>query len=409
MFNSYLFNLAKRKGVNDESEGGIKKKIILFLFVFLLTGQASVFAQDEGEDVQDYILSEISLEGVEQYWNELQQEYGDYLPELDKITVYEFIKNEGSLSLKNIFLGFIHYLFHELILNGKLLGSLLMLTLFSMLLQTIHTAFESSSVSKIAYFVIYAVLILIALNSFYVSVSYTEDAIRMMTSFMIGLIPLILGLMATFGNIVSISFFHPMIIFLINVSGVLISKFILPLLFLSALLMIVSSLSEKYKVTQLATLFKNVSMGILGVFLTIFLGVISVQGSASAIQDGVAMKTAKFITGNFIPVVGRTFTDATDTILSASLLLKNTIGIVGLCIVLFIALFPAIKILAVALIYKITAALLQPVGDGPVISALNTISNYILLILASLLTITLMFFLAIVIIIVASNLTLLVR
>jgi len=409
LFNSYLFNLAKRKGVNDESEGGIKKKIILFLFVFLLTGQASVFAQDEGEDVQDYILSEISLEGVEQYWNELQQEYGDYLPELDKITVYEFIKNEGSLSLKNIFLGFIHYLFHELILNGKLLGSLLMLTLFSMLLQTIHTAFESSSVSKIAYFVIYAVLILIALNSFYVSVSYTEDAIRMMTSFMIGLIPLILGLMATFGNIVSISFFHPMIIFLINVSGVLISKIILPLLFLSALLMIVSSLSEKYKVTQLATLFKNVSMGILGVFLTIFLGVISVQGSASAIQDGVAMKTAKFITGNFIPVVGRTFTDATDTILSASLLLKNTIGIVGLCIVLFIALFPAIKILAVALIYKITAALLQPVGDGPVISALNTISNYILLILASLLTITLMFFLAIVIIIVASNLTLLVR
>ncbi|WP_188392180.1 stage III sporulation protein AE [Compostibacillus humi] len=387
----------------------MKKKIILFLFVFLLTGQASVFAQDEGEDVQDYILSEISLEGVEQYWNELQQEYGDYLPELDKITVYEFIKNEGSLSLKNIFLGFIHYLFHELILNGKLLGSLLMLTLFSMLLQTIHTAFESSSVSKIAYFVIYAVLILIALNSFYVSVSYTEDAIRMMTSFMIGLIPLILGLMATFGNIVSISFFHPMIIFLINVSGVLISKIILPLLFLSALLMIVSSLSEKYKVTQLATLFKNVSMGILGVFLTIFLGVISVQGSASAIQDGVAMKTAKFITGNFIPVVGRTFTDATDTILSASLLLKNTIGIVGLCIVLFIALFPAIKILAVALIYKITAALLQPVGDGPVISALNTISNYILLILASLLTITLMFFLAIVIIIVASNLTLLVR
>lgn len=390
-------------------KGELKKKIILFLFVFLLTGQASVFAQDEGEDVQDYILSEISLEGVEQYWNELQQEYGDYLPELDKITVYEFIKNEGSLSLKNIFLGFIHYLFHELILNGKLLGSLLMLTLFSMLLQTIHTAFESSSVSKIAYFVIYAVLILIALNSFYVSVSYTEDAIRMMTSFMIGLIPLILGLMATFGNIVSISFFHPMIIFLINVSGVLISKIILPLLFLSALLMIVSSLSEKYKVTQLATLFKNVSMGILGVFLTIFLGVISVQGSASAIQDGVAMKTAKFITGNFIPVVGRTFTDATDTILSASLLLKNTIGIVGLCIVLFIALFPAIKILAVALIYKITAALLQPVGDGPVISALNTISNYILLILASLLTITLMFFLAIVIIIVASNLTLLVR
>ena len=46
----------------------------------------------------------------------------------------------------------------------------------------------------------------------------------------------------------------------------------------------------------------------------------SVQGTATAIQDGVALKTTKFITGNFIPVVGRTFTDAADTVLSAALL-----------------------------------------------------------------------------------------
>src|SRR5690606_41876542 len=107
--------------------------------------------------------------------------------------------------------------------------------------------------------------------------------------------------------------------------------------------------------------------------------------------------------------VGSTFTYATDEILSSCIVLENAVGIVGLFIVLFITLFPAIKILAVALIYQITAALLQPVGDCPVISALNTTSNYSLLILASLVTITLMFFLAIVIIIVASNLTLLVR
>ncbi|RCO05916.1 stage III sporulation protein AE, partial [Bacilli bacterium] len=122
-----------------------------------------------------------------------------------------------------------------------------------------------------------------------------------------------------------------------------------------------------------------------------------------------AMKTAKFVTGNFIPVVGRTFTDATDTILSASLLLKNAVGIVGLIIVLFIVLFPALKVAAIAIIYKIAAAVLQPIGDGPVITTLNTISNYILFVLACLLSISIMFFLAIVIIVVASNLTMLIR
>src|SRR5690625_3422700 len=101
----------------------------------------------------------------------------------------------------------------------------------------------------------------------------------------------------------------------------------------------------------------------LGAFLTIFLGVMSVQGTVSAVQDGIAMKTAKFITGNFIPVIGRTFTDAADTVLSASLLLKNAVGIVGVIIIVFIALFPTLKIFAIALTYKVAAAILQPIGD----------------------------------------------
>src|SRR5690625_2199289 len=112
------------------------------------------------------------------------------------------------------------------------------------------------------------------------------------------------------------------------------------------------------------------------------------------------MKTTKFVTGNFIPVIGRTFTDAADTILSASLILKNAIGIVGVIMIVVFALFPAIKIFAIAFIYKIAAAVVQPIGDGPIITSLNTISKYTLYILACLLTVTLMFFLAIVIIII---------
>lgn len=387
--------------------------IILFTLILLLVGQASVNAEsqsDNNEDsMEDAILKEVSLDNVQNYWNELVDEYGGFLPEMQKTGIYEFIKNKGSFSLKNTIIGFVEYLFQELILNGKLLGLLLMLTLFSILLQTMHTAFERSAVSKIAYFVVYAVLIYIALNSFYLAVTYAKEAIDTMSSFMIALLPLVLGLMASVGNIAAVSFFHPIVIFLIHLSGVLVSSFILPLLFLSALLLIVSSLNENYKVTHLANLFKTVGLGVLGIFLTVFLGVMSVQGAVSAVQDGVAMKTAKFVTGNFIPVVGRTFTDAADTILTASLLLKNAVGLVGVIVIVFFALFPAIKIFAIAIIYKIAAAVLQPIGDGPVITSLNTISKYIVYILACLLAVSFMFLLAIVIIVVASNITILLR
>ncbi|MBR3118925.1 stage III sporulation protein AE [Oceanobacillus profundus] len=384
--------------------------LILLTIIFFFSGQATVSAATDNDiHFDESILQEISLDGVGSYWDQLVEEYGGYLPEIEKTSIYEFVKNQDSFSLKNTIVAFLEYLFHELIANGKLLGTLLMLTLFSVILQTMHSAFERNAVSKIAYFVIYLVLIFIALNSFYVAVSYTQEAIEMMKGFMIALLPLMLGMMASFGNVIAVSFFHPIIIFLINFSGILVSTFILPLLFLSAMLLIVSSLSENYKVTHLANLFKTVGLGALGIFLTIFLGVISVQGTASAIQDGLAMKTAKFVTGNFIPVVGRTFTDAADTILSASLVLKNAVGMAGLLVILLIVLFPALKIAAVALIYKIAAAALQPIGGGPVITALNTISNYILYILACLLAVSLMFLLAIVIIVSASNITILLR
>ncbi|MFD2759379.1 stage III sporulation protein AE [Lentibacillus juripiscarius] len=387
---------------------------VIFILLSLLLGQSIVSAETEkdGEkpaEMENQLLNDISLDGIQTFWKTLEHEYGGYVPEIEKTSIYEFIKDNGSFSIKNTLWGLLEFLLHELILNGKLLGKLLMLTLFSVILQTIHTAFEKSAVSKIAYYIVYIVLIYLALNSFYVAVSYANDAIDTMSSFMIALLPLMLGIMATLGNVITVSFFHPVIVFLINLSGVLVSKFILPLLFLSALLLIVSNLNENYSVSKLANLLKQVGMGTLGIFLTIFLGVMSVQGASSAVQDGVAMKTTKFITGNFIPVVGRTFTDATDTILSASLLLKNAVGIAGVLIIVFIAIFPAVKIFAIALIYKLAAAILQPIGDGPVISVMDTISKYIVFILAALLAVTLMFFLAIVILVAASNITILLR
>lgn len=384
------------------------KCIFLFTLLFLTMGQTVSLASSEEND-NNQIVDEVSFDSIQNYWNQLVHEYQGYLPELEKTTVHEFIKEEKNFSVKQTITGFMKFLLHEFILNAKLLGQLLVLTLFSVLLQTIHTAFERNAVSKIAYFIVYIVLLFLSLNSFYLTADYIKGAIDMMTSFMIALIPLVLGIMSTFGNLVSVSFFHPVIIFLINFSGLFVSKFIIPLLLLSALLEIVSTLNEKHRVTHLANIIRTVSIGSLGVFLTVFLSIMSIQGAASAIQDGVAMKTTKFITGNFIPVVGRTFTDAADTILSASLLLKNAVGIIGVAIVFFIAIFPALKVLAIALIYKLAAAILQPLADGPIITCLNSIGQYLLYMLACLLTVSFMFFLAIVIIVVSGNITLFLR
>jgi stage III sporulation protein AE len=300
-------------------------------------------------------------------------------------------------------------MFHEFVVNGKLLGTLILLTVFSMFLQTLQNSFEKSTVSKVAYAIVFMVLIIIALNSFHVAIQYTNDTITTMISFILALIPLLLALIASSGGLVSAAFFHPVILFLMNSSGMFIQYVVLPLLFLGAVLSIVSILSEHHKVTQLGNLLRNWSIGLLGIFLTVFLGVLSVQGASAAVTDGITIRTAKFITGNFIPVIGRMFTDATDTVISASLLLKNTVGIAGVAILLLIVAFPAIKILMIAFIYKFAAAVLQPLGGGPVIACLEIISKSIVFVFAALAIVSMMFFLSLTVVIAAGNLTMMVR
>ncbi len=280
------------------------------------------------------------MDELKSFWENIVNQYGGFLPESQKGSLYDFVKGSSDFSLKEWSIGLFKFAFHEIITNGKLLGSLILLTIFSMFLQSLQNAFERGAVSKVAYAIVFMVLMIIALNSFHIAIRYANEAIGTMIDFILALIPLLLALIATSGGIVSAAFFHPVILFLMNISGVFIQNIVLPLLFLATILSIVSILTEHYKVTQLANLLRNWSIGLLGLFFTIFLSVISVQGASTAVTDGITIRTAKFITGNFIPVIGRMFTDATDTVISASVLLKNTVGIAGVVMLLLIAAFP---------------------------------------------------------------------
>mgnify|MGYP001248379302 CR=1 FL=1 len=387
---------------------------LLFFFLLIPDVQASPNTTDLAEKINPQAivnsqLDSLNIDELKGFWEEISTQYGGFLPESQKGSLYEFLKGEKQFSFKEWSKGFMKFMFHEFLVNGKLLGSLILLTVLSMFLQSLQNAFEKSTISKAAYAIVFMVLIIIALNSFHVVMSYAQETIDTMISFILALIPLLLALIASSGGLVSAAFFHPVILFLMNISGLLIQYVVLPLLFLSALLSIVSTLSEQYKVTQLANLLKNWSIGLLGAFLTVFLGVISVQGASAAVADGVTLRTAKFITGNFIPVIGRMFTDATDTVITASVLLKNTVGIAGVAILLIIAAFPAIKILMVAFIYKFSAAILQPLGGGPIISCLDIISKSVIYVFAALAIVSLMFFLSVTVIIAAGNLTMMVR
>ncbi|OCT12423.1 stage III sporulation protein AE [Paenibacillus pectinilyticus] len=385
----------------------------ILLFVLTMGLWLGLSGSLTAESPTDTIIKEqashLNTEPVEQYWDKLMKDYGGYFPESKPPSFMELLLGTKGISMKSIFKGLLSYVFHEIIINGKLLASIVILTVFSMILETLQSSFERNTVSKLGYTITYMVLIIIAINSFSVAIGYAKTAISSMIQFMIAIMPLLLTLLASMGNVTSVAILHPLIVFMIHSVGTAIYVFVFPLLFFSAVLHIVSSLSDKFKVTQLANLLRTVSLSMLGVFVTVFLGVISIQGSAGAVRDGVAIRTAKYITGNFVPVVGRLFSDATETVIGASLLVKNAIGLVGVVILVMLCAFPAIKILTLAFIYNLSAALMQPLGDSPIIACLQTIGKSLIYVFAALAAVSLMFFLALTIMITMSNVSVMMR
>ncbi|WP_100331530.1 stage III sporulation protein AE [Bacillus xiapuensis] len=393
---------------------GRNRHIVFLLVLLLMSASYSAHAQEEVkrpdlEELAEEQMDQLGIRELTAHWDRIVKTYGQYLPETEKGSLTDVMKEGQPFSPGAWAKGLMKFIFHELTANGKLLGMLILLTVFSVFLQLIQNAFEQGAVSKTAQGIVLMVLLILAFNSFRLTMNYAVEAVDFMVQFLIALVPVLLALLASTGGAISATLFHPFLLFLMNISGVLVQKVILPLLLFSTLLSMVSLLSENYKATKLSDMLRRWSVGLLSVFMAVYLAVVSVQGTAAAVTDGLAIRTAKFMAGNFIPVVGRMFTEAADTVMSASLLLKNTIGLAGAGILLLIAAFPALKIFVLIMIYKVAAALLQPLGDQTIVNCLDIISKNMTYVFAALAIVSFMFFLSIVILVTASNVTMMIR
>lgn len=349
-------------------------------------------------------------DAVESYWNDLMKQYGGYFPQGAMPSFIEMITPGGEgMKPAVIMKGLLNMVAHEVLYNAKLLVSIVLLAVFSSILQTLQSAFERQAVSTVAYAVAYMVLIVLAVNSFHVAIGYAREAIETMIQFMMAMVPLLMTLIASTGSLVTVSLLHPVIVFMVHLVGTLIYTLVFPLLFFSAVLHIASAISDRFKVTQLANMLRTIGAGLLGVMLTVFLGVVSIQGATGSMTDGVTLRTAKFISGSFVPVVGKTFSDAADTVISASMLAKNAVGLAGVIILLFLSALPAIKILVLAAIYNVCGAVLQPLGSSPITVCLSTIGKTMLYVFGALAAVSLMFFLAVTIILTAGNAAIMMR
>ncbi len=369
----------------------MKKIIIMLMIIFLLPFNVQAFeggneSQEQSTQVEhlyDYIVN--------------MKTQSEILKDLDaKEYVKQFIKTgDGKVSAGKLIKAVSAYSLKEVIAVMKSMSMLIIIAIICALLNNLQKAFSGNDISNIAYFACYALIIIILSKSFYDAVEVAKSTINKTGDFMAALVPVLLMLLASVGGFVEATVMDPIIIAAININVKIYVNLIIPIIFMSFVLQFVNNISTEFKIDKLTKLLNQVAIWTQGIIMTIFIGIITIRGITSKTIDQVTVKTAKYAVDNFIPIVGKALSDAISTVAGYSLLLKNALSGLGLLIILLVVLFPIIKLLIMSFVFKLTAALIEPISDSKIVNCITSVGNSLTLVMSCVISVSIMYFIMI--------------
>ena len=216
-------------------------------------------------------------------------------------------------------------------------------------------------------------------------------------------LPLLAALLIASGGLTQAATMDPIILGATILIPKIYLNIIIPLILITFVLQFANNISTEPKLSNLCGLIKKPTVWIQGFIITVFIGVLTIRGISSSTIDAVTLKTTKFTIDNFIPIVGKSLSDAISSVAGYSLIIKNAIGSIGLIVIILIIIYPIIKIVLSSLIFKLSAALLEPITDKRITSSIAAAGESLILIMSCVLCVSLMFFVLIAIMISAGK------
>lgn len=376
----------------------MKKLITIFAILICIFGTSISIADTEDE----VINSQMDSFNISNFIDEANKYSNDILKDID---IQELLNNaiKGELDTNQLLKNIFPLLGTEIKEALKVMGSILIIVLIHSVLKSISDNLNNKSVAQITYYVQYILIATVIMTNFSSIITLTKEAVGNMISFIQLLFPLLMTLMLASGSAVSVNLVQPIILFIINLISNIFQSIIIPIILVGTALAIVSKISDRIQIDKLSKFLKSSSVWVIGILLTIFVGVLSIEGTLGSSVDGITAKTAKAAVSSFIPVVGKVLGDAVDTVIGCSAILKNAIGIVGVIVVIAICITPILKLAIITIIYHLTAALCEPIADSKIVSLITQMADTFKILLAILCSISVMLIIGITLVINISN------
>ena len=347
------------------------KIVIIFLMLLLAIAKNISYAETSNDETIKNQQEEFK---IEDFIEESEEYSGDFFEGID---IGDLLNGaiSGEVDNSSIVNRIWNLFGSEVGTTIKSLVSILVIIIIHSVLKSVSESLEHESIGKIIYYVQYILIVTIIMTNFSDIVKLVQDTANNLVGFMNALVPLLMALMMYTGSITTSGVLEPIILFIINFIGNMIETLIIPLVLVFTSLIIISKISDKVQVDKLASFLKSGIVWFLGIVLTIFVGVVSLEGTMSASVDGITAKATKAVVSSAVPVVGKILGDAVDTVLGSGVILKNAVGIVGVIIIIGICIMPIIKLGILTICYKLLGAVTEVIADKKITSLLDQIGD----------------------------------
>lgn len=290
----------------------------------------------------------------------------------------------------------------ELAAQKEVIFRIVLVGIIAALFTNIATAFLSGGISNTGFYITFMLLMCLLTAGYAVTASMVGAALDRLLEFMEAVVPAyVLSIGFAAGTASATAFYQVITIVIVLIQNFL-KGFILPMVYIYMVTNLIDNVTEGGLFTRVIELMKTVIEWILKALMSLVIGINIIQSMISPVIDSV--KTSAFgKAASVIPGIGGVLTSVSGIIIGSGTLIKNSIGMAAMVAVVALCFTPVVKAVIISIGYKAAGAILEPVSDKRIISAVNGLYESTVLLAKTLLYAVVFFMLTIAIICNATN------
>ena len=339
-------------------------QIIIALVITVFLVNSEVLAQD-GNVALEQVGESLQLDKYLNVFKTYIQE--NDINELNINEMYTSLVSGNGVNYQKLSDIFISNLFKQIKSSATSVTTLFVIIVVMAILTNLQLD-KDSDVVKISRLIIVMCVGAILLKNYIGIVQIFNNIIKILSNSMQVVAVFLTGILVASGKITSVGIIQPLLLFVASFICVVTQYIVVPFFTISIAINIISKISTDIKLDKMSGIFRKSSLCIFSSIIAIFVLILSMETTITKSIDGIYFKTTQNIVSDVVPVVGKFLSDSLDTVLGATELIGKAGGIIALIVTILIVSVPVIKIFVVFALYKILAALSEPINEDKILS-----------------------------------------